>query len=61
VLNTRWNREKFGGILLGHPTNLKAKARGENSLLEKRETFEGIYDVVLQDPRDMVKAELPES
>jgi hypothetical protein len=28
---------------------------------EKRETFEGVYSAVLQDPRDTVKAELPES
>ena len=28
---------------------------------EKRESLEGVYDAVPQDPRDMVKATLPES
>jgi hypothetical protein len=42
VLNPRQSREKFGGILLGHPTYLKAKAGGENSLSEKQGALEGV-------------------
>jgi hypothetical protein len=37
-----------------------AKAKEDNSMLTKRETPEGMYGVVLQDPSDMVKAELLE-
>jgi hypothetical protein len=37
-----------------------ANAKGDNSMLTKRETPEGMYGVVLQDPSDMVKAELLE-
>ena len=36
VLNPRRSREKFGGILLGHPSYLKAKAGGDQSMAEKR-------------------------
>ncbi len=45
---------------LGQPANLAAKANGENRMPVKRETLEGVYGAVLQDPRDMAKAELPE-
>jgi hypothetical protein len=48
-------------ILLGHPIDLKAKAGGEKSMSEKRETREDAEGVVLQGPCDMAKAELPES
>ena len=48
-------------MLLGHPIDLKAKARGENSMPEKQEMLEDAEDMVLQDPRDMAKAALPES
>src|ERR1700733_3108771 len=41
--------------------NLKAKARGENSMPEKQEVLEGAEDMDLQDPRDRAKAILPES
>ena len=61
VLNPRRSREKFEGRLLGHLTYLKAKARGDKSMSEKQGASEGVYGVVLQDPRDMVKATLPES
>lgn len=60
VLNTPCNGEKFGGILLGHPPYLNAKAGGDKSMAEKRGTLEGAYNVVLQDPCDKVKAILPE-
>jgi hypothetical protein len=48
-------------MLLGHPIDLKAKAGGEKSMSEKRGPLEGAEGVVPQDPRDRVKAELPES
>ena len=47
-------------ILLGHPIDLKAKAGGEKSMSEKRETREDAEGVVLQGPCDMAKAKLPE-
>ena len=48
-------------MLLGHPIDLKAKAGGEKSMSEKRGPPEDAEGVVPQDPRDRVKAALPES
>ena len=48
-------------MLLGHLVYLKAKAGGDNSMPEKREPLEDAEGAVLQDPRDMAKAGLPES
>ena len=48
-------------MLLGHLVDLKAKAGGEKSMPEKRETLEGAEGAVPQDPRDRAKAGLPES
>jgi len=48
-------------MLLGHPIDLKAKAGGEKSMSEKRETLEDAEGAVPQDPRDTAKAALPES
>jgi hypothetical protein len=48
-------------MLLGRPTDLKAKAGGEKSMSEKRGPLEGAEGVVPQDPRDRAKAGLPES
>ena len=45
---------------MGHPIDLKAKAGGERSMSEKRETLEDAYGVVLPGPRDRAKATLPE-
>jgi len=61
VLNSWPNQGEFGRILSGHPIYLKAKARGENSMSEKRDSLEGVYGAVLQDLRDMAKAGLPEA
>jgi hypothetical protein len=33
---------EIGGIFLGHPIHLKAKARGEKSMSEKQRTWEGV-------------------
>jgi hypothetical protein len=44
----------------GSSTYLKAKAGGDKSLSQKRETWEGVYRAVLRDPRDRVRAALPE-
>ena len=43
-------------MLLGHPIDLKAKAGGEKSMSEKRESLEDAEGVVPQDPRDKAKA-----
>src|SRR5260221_12409957 len=48
-------------MLLSHPINLKAKAGWEKSTSEKRGPLEDAEGAVLQDPRDMAKAALPES
>ena len=48
-------------MLLGHPTDLMAKAGGEKSMSEKRGTLEDAEGAVSQDPRDKAKAALPES
>ena len=48
-------------MFLGHLVDLKAKARGDKSLPEKREPLEDAEGAVLQDPRDRAKAGLPES
>ena len=61
VLNPRHSQEKLGGMFLGHPVYLKAKAGGEKSMPEKQEMLGGTEDMVLQDPRDRAKARLPES
>jgi hypothetical protein len=45
---------------LGQPANLAVKTNGDNSMLVKRRTTEDVYVVALRDPRDMVKAILPE-
>ena len=44
----------------GSSTHLTAKAQGDKSLSEKQGTWEGVYDVALRDPRDRVRAALPE-
>ena len=46
-------------MLLGHPIDLRAKAGGEKSMSEKRETLEDAEGAVLRDPRDRAKAALP--
>jgi hypothetical protein len=46
---------------LGQPADLAVKTNGDNSMLVKRSTTEGVYVVALRDPRDMVKAIRPES
>ena len=48
-------------MLLGHPIDLKAKAGGEKSMSEKRESLEDAEGAVPQDPRERAKAALPES
>ena len=61
VLNPWQSQEKYRGRFLGHRTNLKAKAEGDKSMSEKRESLEGVEGAVLRDPRDKVKAKLPEA
>jgi len=60
VLNPWYNQERFGGRPLGHPTYRMSKDSRDKSMLEKQETLEDAYRVVLRGPRDMVKAKLPE-
>ena len=46
-------------MFLGHLVYLKAKAGGDNSMPEKRESPEDAYGAVPRDPRDKAKAALP--
>src|SRR5262247_4126888 len=48
VLNPWHSQERFGGTPLGHPTDLKAKARGDKSMSEKRGVAEDAYAAALQ-------------
>jgi len=53
--------EKFGGMwLLGHPPYLEVKTEGDSSMVGKRERPEDAYGRDSRDPRDTVKAGLPE-
>ena len=60
VLNPWHSQEELGGTFLGHRVYLKAKARGDKSMPEKRGPLEGTEGVAPQDPRDKAKAGLPE-
>jgi hypothetical protein len=60
VLNPWLSQEELGGTFLGHLVHLTAKARGDNSMPEKREPLEDAEGAVPQDPRDRAKAVLPE-
>jgi len=60
VLNPWYNQERIGGRPLGHLTDRMSKDLWDKSMLEKQETLEDAYRAVLQGPRDMVKATLPE-
>jgi len=62
VVDPSQREEKFGGRwLLGYPTYPTAKAKGERSMLGKREQAEDAYACVPQDPRDMMKTALSET
>ena len=54
----RW--ERLQRRPLGQPTYLAAKVNGDNSMLVTLEEDEDVESAVLLDPRDMVRAELPE-
>ena len=58
--NPRCKREKPGGMLLGHPPYLTAKALWDNSMTEKRGVGEHARLAAPQDLRDMAKAGLLE-
>ncbi len=61
VIDPPRSGEKLGGPrLLGHPPHLAAKAKGDRSMVGKRERPEDAYGRGLRDPRDMVKGRLPE-
>ena len=49
------------GTTSGPAAYLATKVKGDRSMPSKQEMAEGVYAIVLQGPRDMVKAELPES
>lgn len=44
----------------GSTAYLAVKAKGDNRMPSKRDRAEDVYALVLQDPRDMVRAKLPE-
>ena len=59
VIDPPRSGEKFGGTwLLGRPPDLEAKAKGDSSMVGKRERSEGAYGRDSRDPRDTVKAGL---
>ena len=60
-LNPCRRQEKLKEVLLGHQPYRMAKALWDHSMVEKHETGEHARLVVVQDPRDTVKAGLPES
>jgi len=60
VLNPWRSQEELGGRFLGHRVHLKAKARGEKSMPEKRGPLEDAKGAAPQGPRDRAKAGLPE-
>ena len=60
-LNPCCRQEKLKEVLLGHQPYRMAKALWDHSMVEKHETSEHARLVVVQDPRDTVKAGLPES
>ena len=60
-LNPCCKREKLKEVLLGHQPYRMAKALWDYSMVEKHEASEHARLVVVQDPRDTVKAGLPES
>jgi hypothetical protein len=49
------------GTTPGPTAYLATKVKGDRSMPSKQEMVEGVYAIVPQGPRDMVKAELPES
>ena len=60
MLDPRCRRERFQRTPLGQPIHLATKVNGDKSMLVTREGGEDVELSVLQDPRDMVRAELPE-
>ena len=59
-LNPCLRQEKLKEVLLGHQPYRMAKALWDHSMVEKHEASEHARLVVVQDPRDTVKAGLPE-
>src|SRR4029453_10180163 len=60
-LNPCLRQEKLKEVLLGHQPYRMVKALWDYSMVEKHDTSEHARLVVVQDPRDTVKAGLPES
>ena len=60
VLNPWHSQEELGGLFLGHRVYLKAKARGEKSMLEKRGLLEDAKGTAPRGPPDRANATLPE-
>ena len=52
--------EEFGGTFLGSMTYLDLKSEGNSSMSGKQRSPEGVEDEALRNPRDTVKAGLPE-
>src|SRR3954453_11616784 len=59
-LNPCCRQEKLKEVLLGHQPYRMAKALWDHSMVERHEASEHARLVVVQDPRDTVKAGLPE-
>jgi hypothetical protein len=59
-VDPRVTREESSATLLGHPTYLKVKTGGENSMSGKAGCGTAVQPQVGRDPDDTVKALLPE-
>ena len=58
---SRLSREKFGGIFLDLMPYLDPKGEGNKSLAANQRSCPSVWSDALRDPRDMVKAGLPEA
>ncbi len=61
ALDPRRRRERFGRRASGSPADPAAKAKRDRSMPRTQEGSEGVYGLVLQDPRDRVRATLHEA
>jgi hypothetical protein len=61
LLYSRLSREELGGLFLDLLPYLESKDKGDSSLAGNQRSCPGVWGGVLGDPRDMVKAGLPDS
>ena len=61
LLYPRLSREELGGMFLDLMPNPESKDKRDSSLAANQRSCPGVWDDALGDPRDMVKAGLPDS